>query len=172
MKKQTAATVVSALLVLALVGCGSSASSSGASTEAGGEEQQSQEASTQEAAPQEEKAPESKYAVTIDGASVTADYEGKPAIAINFTFTNVSDEEATAMATAAYVEVYQGGVQREVAFATDVDTSGYTNKVKAGSSIPVTLVYELDGTEDVEVEVKELFSWDNTVLANATFSVQ
>lgn len=148
--------------VLALAGCGSRGKTS------------SQAATAEnEPAPQEEAAPPaeaSKYAVTIDGARLVEDYSGNPAIAIDYTFTNVSDEDATSMAVAVYPEVYQGGTQCDTAIAMDIDTGGYMSKVKAGSSVPVTLVYELRDTENnVDVEVKELFSWDDTMLAQASF---
>ena len=75
------------------------------------------------------------------------------------------------MATATSIEVYQDGVQREMAISSDVDTSSYMNKVKTGSSIEVKLVYGIEGTSDVEVEVYELFSLDKATLASQTFSL-
>lgn len=155
--------VVAMACMLALAGCGSrgKSSSQGTTTES-------------EPAPQEEAAPAeaSKYAVTIDGARLVEDYEGNPAIAISYTFTNVSDEDATSMAIAVHPEVYQGGTQCETGITMDVDTGDYMTKVKAGSSVPVTLVYKLRDTQsDVEVEVKEMFSWDDTMLAQASFSL-
>ncbi len=169
--------IVSAVCAVAVAGCGSKAQTSAqasattdsapASAAASGTEQSASSSTSQESA-----ASNSKYAVTIDNARLVADYEGNPAVAIDFTFTNVSDEDAASMAVALNPEVYQGGTECSIAFTVDEDTGGYMKKVKKGASVPVTMVYSLnDTTTDVEVEVKELFSWDNTVLAQKVFSL-
>lgn len=162
------AVAVSAACALAIAGCGSRSKSGQTSTS--GSEATSQAAQSVEETTS--AAPSSEYAVTIDGARLISDYEGKPAVAVDFTFTNVSDEDATSMAVALRPEIYQGGTECEMGIAMDVDTGGYMKKVKKGASVPVTLVYSLnDATTDVEVEVKELFSWDDTVLAHEVFSL-
>lgn len=162
------AVVVSAACALAIAGCGSRSKSGQTSTS--GSEATSQAAQSVEETTS--AVPSSKYAVTIDGARLISDYEGKPAVAVDYTFTNVSDEDATSMAVALNAEVYQGGTECEMAFTVDEDTGGYMKKVKAGASVPVTMVYALnDTTTEVEVEVKELFSWDDTVLAHEVFSL-
>ena len=123
-------------------------------------------------AKKEEPKAESKYAVTIDSAKVGEDYSHNPCVFVTYTFTNVSDDEPTSFMTALHAEVYQNGVQCETAFA-DTDGGGNSmTKVRAGSSIEVTSAYELqDTTSDVEVEVGELFSWDNTKLATKSFQI-
>ena len=125
----------------------------------------------EEAEPAEETAA-SDYAVTIDSARVGTDYSDDPCIFITYTFTNVSDEDAAAFTTSVHPEVYQDGVQCETAFA-DTDGGGNSmTKVKMGSSIEVVCAYELQNTtSDVEVEVEELFSWDDVKLATRTFQI-
>lgn len=111
------------------------------------------------------------YAVTIDGCRATEDYEGKPAAVVTYTFTNNSDEAASP-ATAILPKVFQNGAELEMAIVTDSEESGkYMNEVKPGSSISFELSYELEDTSDVTVEVTELFSFDNTVIAEQTFSL-
>ena len=120
--------------------------------------------------PAEEQEPqvESDYEVSIDGAYLTEDYEGNDAIAIEFTWTNNS-EETTSFAAAAMPTVFQDGVELEMAITTEVDTAGYTKELKPGATTEVALAYELDGDSEVEVEVEELISLDDVVLASETF---
>ena len=114
----------------------------------------------------------SDYSVTIDGYSLTNDYDGAPCIAINYTFTNVSSNEATSMQMATDINVYQNGVECEDAWFADDNSDGYTNKVKAGVSVAVTRVYKLqDTTSDVEVEVAPLFSWSDDLLAYQVITI-
>ena len=110
----------------------------------------------------------SEYEVTIDSASMTTDYEDNPALVVNYTWTNNSDE-ATSFAVAFDETCFQNGVERGMAIVSDVDTSNYMNEVQPGSSAEVTLCYELEDESEVTVEVKELFNLDDTVLAEKSF---
>lgn len=112
---------------------------------------------------------EAEYLVTIDGVTVTTDYSGDPAIVVEFTFTNNSDE-ATSFAVACYAKAFQNGVQLDSAYVTDVD-SNYTTELKPGASVTVRRAYSLSDESDVTVEVEEFLSLDDTILAEATFSV-
>lgn len=134
------------------------------------EEEATEQESVPEEEPQAEEGPsiatDADYSVTIDSYSLTNDYDGAPCIAINYTFTNVSDSDATSMQMATNITVYQNGVECEDAWFADDNSDGYTNKVKAGVSVAVTRVYKLqDTTSDVEVEVAPLFSWSDDLLA-------
>ena len=121
-----------------------------------------------EAAPQQQAEP-AKYAVTIDGAEQTTDYSGDPALVVTYTFTNNSDE-ATSMMVALRDEAYQDGVECDMAFVQDVGGDSMS-KVKPGSSAQVRKAYALTSSSPVEIEVTELFSFDKTVLAQATINV-
>lgn len=129
---------------------------------AGDEAQEPQQASQAEAA--------AKYAVSIDGCEVGADYEGKPAAIVTFTFTNNSDEDANFMMAVAD-KAFQNGVQLERAIITDIDNESSMKDIKPGSSVSVQEAYVLDDESDMTVEVTELISFDDTILAEATFSV-
>ena len=71
---------------------------------------------------------------------------------------------------------YQNGVGLNSAFVLD-DSANYssdnqTKEIKKGASIEVEVAYELnDTTSDIEVEVEELFSFDDTVIKK-TFSIK
>ncbi|WP_172136004.1 DUF5067 domain-containing protein [Adlercreutzia sp. ZJ473] len=146
---------------VALAGCSSTESSSTSSADQSGEPRQ---------AAQEEKAAESKYAVTIDDCAVTTDYEGNPAAVVTYTFTNNSDE-ATSFMVAIHDQCFQNGVQLELALVSDLDSSRTMSEIKPGASITVQQAYALDDQSDLTVECTELISLDDTVLAEATFSV-
>ena len=163
MRKTTVCVAAAAMaLTMALAGCGSSSSTSGSTTsEASSQQEQSQPAEKAQTAEQD-------FSVTIDSCTQDTDYEGNPTVDI--TFTNNSDE-AQSLATMANVEVYQDGVQRDMAISTSVDTSGYTTNVKPGVSTQATLVYSVSGTSDVEVEVYPLVSLDKTPVAQQTFAL-
>ena len=114
----------------------------------------------------------SKYAVTINGFHLTEDYDGAPAIAIDYTFTNVSDDDPTSMSLATSITVFQNGLECERAYFADDDGDNASSKVKAGNSIDVTLAYKLqDTTSDVEDEVGQLFSWSDDRLAYEVFQI-
>lgn len=148
---------------LALTACGGGASEPQADAGASAGEQ------AQEAEPEEE-APASDYAVTIDGSTVTTDYEGNPAMVIDFSFTNNSDE-ATSFAVACSQKAFQNGVQLETAIVMDDLGNGYMAEIKPGATTQARLAFSLADESDVTVEVSELFSLDDTILAEATFSV-
>lgn len=183
--------IVVALVVLALVFGGSddekksSSASSDSQTEAAQEAEPAEDQAEEAAEPEEEAAPEeeapeaaapedngpkiaenSDYKVTINGFHIDKDYDGAPCIAIDYTFTNVSDDDATSMSLATNITVYQDGVECEDAYFADANSDGYSNKVKAGVSVDVTRAYKLQNTtSDVEVEVAPLFSWTDELLA-------
>lgn len=153
-----------AIFAFALCACGSSSSSK--ETAAAGSEVVAQPAEKQE-----EQAPESKYEVTIDKAEVVSDYKDNPAVAITYTFTNNSDE-TTSMATSVRGSVFQNGVECETAISSDIDTSGYSADLRPGASTEVNLVYSIADMSEIEVEVTELFSFDDTVLAYEKFTLE
>lgn len=142
---------------LALSGCGGDAASgsSAADPAAEAEEQQAPEV-------------QSDYAVTIDGSTLTTDYEGAPAIIVDYTFTNNSDED-TSFAVACSAQAFQNGVQLETAILTEDLGNGYLAEIKPGASTQARLAYSLTDQSEVSVEVEELFALDDVVLAEATF---
>ena len=185
--KNLAAMMAAGMLALSLVACGGSSTSNdtekeqeqevrqGDVDESAKEEAPADEAesdATEEEAPTEEPAKEeskAKVAVTIDGARLSTDYDGDPVVIVTYTFTNVSSDEAESYLLSCSDEVYQNGVQCELAFVMDLEGDSGA-KVKAGASTTFQKAYSVKDNSDVEVEVKELFSWDDTLLASAAFT--
>ncbi len=113
-----------------------------------------------------------KYAVTIDSATQTQDYQGKPALVVNYTFTNNSAKDVSFL-FAVHAQAFQDGVELDSAIVSDgsVDTTGTLKEVKPGATVTVQWAYTLSSTSEVSVEVKELLSLDDTTLATKSFAV-
>ena len=154
--------LVAATSPVALAGCNGSDAGDDAPVAEQPAEEQAEE-------PAEEQA-SSKYAVTIDGSTVTTDYEGKPAIIVDYTFTNNSDD-ATSFAVACSQKAFQNGVQLANAVVMDDLGNGYLAEIKPGATTSARMAYSLTDESDVTVEVTELISFDDTILAEATFPV-
>ena len=188
--KKIALALVALVLIGAIFGRGGkeSPSSSSSESEAAVEQQaqeETEEGAASEAEPEaEEPEPEpeadegpamaenSDYKVTINGYNIVEDYDGAPCIAVDFTFTNVSDDTPTSMMLATDITVYQDGVECEDAYFSGENSDGYSNKVKAGVSVDVTRTYKLQNTtSDVEVEVGQLSFWDDGMLAYEVFQI-
>ena len=110
-------------------------------------------------AAEQSEATQAAYGVTIDGCRVTEDYQGNPAVVVTYTFTNNSDE-ATSFMVALYPKVFQNW-----------DSEKYSSDVKPGSSTTVEMGYALEDMSDITVEVEELLSFSDAVLAEQTFSL-
>ena len=157
---------------IALAGClglmGCSSEESAAPAEGDG---QAEAASETETAQTEEEAPASDYEVTIDDATVSEDYEGNPAVVVTYSWVNNSDEAMSAAAALSF-QCFQNGVQLDTAIMDeDIDANGYMAEVKPGAGTSFGVAYALDDESDVSVEVSELISFDDTILAEKTFSV-
>ncbi len=171
------ALIAAACITTPLYGCGSSASSGNSSQDeqasiAEPAQTTDQAENTDESEGQPAPATDSPYVVSIDNARVTTDYDGNPAVVITYTFTNNSDETQS-FATACNETVYQNGVECSMGFGTDYESGGYMQKVKPGATSSCELLYNLqDTTSPVDVEVGELFSFGDELLAQKTFTLQ
>ena len=115
------------------------------------------------------------YSVTIDSCRLAEDWEGNPVVIVQYTFKNVSSDDATAFYIAVSDAVYQDGVGLNREFMVD-DSANYKSDnqekaIKKGASIVVELAYELNNTtSDIEVEVEEWISLNDTVVTK-TFKI-
>ena len=115
------------------------------------------------------------YTVEIQSCRLAKDYEGKGVVIVKYLYTNVANDDATAFFTAFDETVYQNGVGLNESYFVD-DSANYSSdnqmkQIKKGASLEVEVAYELnDTTTDIEVEVKELFSFDEKTLTK-TFSI-
>lgn len=169
-KKFLGVAALCVVLVFGAVAC------SGSSDESSSSSSSSDTASTDAASTEAEQAEkaekvETDYPTTIDGCKIAEDYEGKPAAVITYTFTNNSDETATALWSVSE-KVYQNGVELEQAYGGDWDSTKNSSEIKPGATVTYELAYLLDDESDITVEVKEAFSWSDTLIAEKTFSVK
>ena len=115
------------------------------------------------------------YSVVIDSCRLAKDYEGKDVVIIKYIFTNNNDDNPTSFMIAFDDEVFQNGVGLNEAYILK-DSANYSadnqmKEIKKGASIDVEVAYELnDTTTDIEVEVKELFSFNDKTITK-TFSI-
>lgn len=162
-KKAVAGSMVAALALvgcLGLMGCGGSDGSSSGSGDSGEAAQEQEEP---------EPAVDCDY-LSIDGARLTENFEGNQVIVITYTWTNNSDEN-TSFGITFNDTAFQNGVELERSVVADdsVDSIGYLDEVQPGATATVDMVYELEDESEVEVEVTEVVSLDDAVLASATF---
>lgn len=163
-------TLVGSIVTTAALAASLSACST-PSAEQTAEESAPTESQQVEAAPEEEpEEAQSDYAVTLDSATAVSTYDGQPAIAVTYTFTNNSDS-ATMPASAVHVKAFQNGVELETAIVTDVDMGSYTSELKPGATATCTESYLLADQSDVTVEAKELISFSDELLAEKVFKI-
>ena len=108
-----------------------------------------------------------KYSLDIDSCRLVTDYEGKPVVIVKYIFSNVNDDNPASFYLTFEDHVYQNGVGLNEAYILN-DSANYSSdnqmkEIKKGASLEVEVAYELnDTTTEIEVEVEELFSFDNS----------
>lgn len=105
------------------------------------------------------------YVVYVEGARLTSDYEGKPAIIVSYNFTNYS-EESQSFWTAFADTLYQNGVGLSTAVLLDdsYNEMSQTQEIKKGASITVEKAYVLNDSEsDIEVEITDWLGFSDNV---------
>lgn len=116
------------------------------------------------------------YSIVIDSCRLAKDYEGKDVVIVKYKFTNNNADDSAAFYLTFDETVYQNGVGLNEAYVLK-DSANYsadnqTKEIKKGASIDVEVAYELDDTTtDIEVEVKELFSFSDKTIKK-TFSIK
>ncbi len=116
------------------------------------------------------------YSLVIDSCRLAKDYENKDVVIVKYKFTNNNSDEPSSFYVTFDETVYQNGVGLNEAYvlkdSANYNADNQTKEIKKGASIDVEVAYELnDITTDIEVEVKELFSFsDETV--KKTFSIK
>lgn len=115
------------------------------------------------------------YSVEIQSCRLAKDFEGKDVVIVKYLYKNVANDNPTAFYITFDDNVYQNGVCLNEAYML-ADSAQYSSDnqmkaIKKGASLEVEVAYELnDTTTAVEVEVKELFSFDNTTITK-TFDI-
>jgi hypothetical protein len=136
---------------------------------------------SKDSAKTEEPASNEDSSVIIVDAALGRDYEGKTTIVVNYEWTNTTDETTSLMLTYT-IKAYQNGVELEGSiFADDwlsdkEDTSGWVDMskdVKPGATIKTSAAYVLsDESAPVDIEVSDLWNWDDDLVATQTFNIK
>ncbi len=116
------------------------------------------------------------YVVEIKSSRLAKDYEGKDVVIVTYSFTNKKNDTATSFAGAIEDNAYQNGVGLNECYFIDdsyeYNSENSTKEIKKGASIEVEVAYVLnDTTTPIDVEVGELFSFDDKVISK-TFNLQ
>lgn len=92
---------------------------------------------------------------------VSTDYDGNPCVIIYYDFTNKKDEPTSA-SMSIYSQVFQNGVQCDLAFITGNEyISNASKDVQKGITIRVGSAYVIKDMSDIDVVIKEAFSFSN-----------
>ncbi len=116
----------------------------------------------------EQKANLGDYNVEILSCRLAKAYDDRPIVIVKYLFSNYS-QEASSFSLAFQDEVYQAGIGLNhsyfVSDSADYSADNQNKNIKPGAQLEVEVAYELnDATTDIEVEVSQLFSWDETVV--------
>lgn len=161
-------------IIVAAAGGGdssSSSSSSGNSDNAGTSEQADNTQPAGDSQPADKAEVDTDYPITIDGAEVVTDSLGDKAIVVTYTWTNNSDKNAS-FDVALDAKAYQNGVELEVNCFVDGAECLDVRDVRPGTTTTLKQAYKLADTSEVEVEVKELLSFNDDIIASQKFAVQ
>ncbi len=114
------------------------------------------------------------YQVEILSCRLAKTWDDKPGVIVKYKFTNNADNPISFVA-AFDCEVYQSGVGLNEAYmmadSAEYSLDNQSKDIKKGASFEVEVAYELnDEVTDIEVEVKELFSFSDKTVTK-TFSI-
>lgn len=166
-----------AMLAVMLTACGSSVDTSANNTADNTKDTGSAQTAQQET-PKEDAAPASEgdlgdYHVKIlDAETGLKDYDGNPVIGVKYEYTN-NGEENMMFDVAVNAQAFQDGVQLELAFM-DEFSDEYENsskEIKTGTTLTCEMYYALISDSEVEVEVTELISLNDSKLVK-TFTLE
>ena len=114
------------------------------------------------------------YYIKLTGVTVAEDYDGNPALIVNYDFTNNSDEAANAM-WSLNIDVFQNGLELETAVIADssvYDSGQSMRDIQTGATLSCQDAFVLeDTTSPVEIHVSELISFDDTEVT-ATYNLE
>lgn len=113
------------------------------------------------------------YTFSINNYVLAEDYEGNPAIIVDFDFTN-NGKDATSFMVAGLAKAFQDGIELENAIIMNADVynaDNYMKEIKTGATLNVQQAWTLTSTESpVEVELEEFVSFSDDKLAK-TFEI-
>lgn len=104
---------------------------------------------------------EGEFSIEIGSCTLTEDYEGNPAIVVEYTWTNLSDD-AQMFDVAVIAKAFQNGIELDLGTISydneqfDMDASW--KEIKSGTTQTAYRAFLLDDMSEVTVEVEGWFS--------------
>lgn len=166
MKKKIVAMLLTGAIVLSVTACGGN-TDSGKDNKTNTETATDQnETKTEDAQPADDGIIDftaEKFNVKYVRHEFANDYEGNKCLLYYYTFTNNSDENATA-GIAANVQCFQDGSECEIGIMAEQNDSmnNYAlNEVQPGGTVEVCQVYKLKSDTELTIEASDMISFDN-----------
>ena len=107
------------------------------------------------------------YLVKINEIRRSKDHEGVPAVVLNYTFTNNSDETTSAL-LAVFFSVFQDGVELEPGLFVDgEEVENGLKDLRPGNAIDCETSFLMSSENELEIEISsmaEMFSGDVVLL--------
>lgn len=101
------------------------------------------------------------FSIKYVSHEVSTDYDGNPCLIVYFDFTNNKDEPTSA-SMSIYSQVFQNGVECELAFVTNNDYIDNASKdIQKGTTIRVGTARKISDMSDIDILLKEAFSFSN-----------
>lgn len=102
------------------------------------------------------------YECVVSGAKIADDLSGRKIVVVTYEFTNNSSA-AKSFDAVLTTSAYQDGIGLETSWLDEEDTDLWDVEIKPGVTKEVKKAYVLrDTTTDVEIEVEELFSFNDS----------
>ena len=163
--------ILAVIIVIGIIGAAAGGGSDSSSKDNGKSDNTGTSEQANDAQPAEDAGVKTDYPTSIDGAEITTDSLGDKAIVVTYTWTNNSDKNAS-FDVALDAKAYQNGVELEADCFIDGADCLDVRDVRPGTTTTLKQAYKLADTSEVEVEVKELFSLSDDIIASQKFAVQ
>lgn len=151
--------VAAGALALALAGCGSDEPTTTEPAQTGDQAAQVEPDAGEAEQAGTDSGEATAFEVSIGSCTVTEDYEGNPAIVVEYTWTN-NNSEAMMFDVNVITRAFQNGVELDYAIlmSDEFDVDDSMKEIKPGVTQTVYKPYLLDDMSEVTVEVEDWFS--------------
>ena len=101
--------------------------------------------------------------VTYTKHELSTDYEGNPCVIVYYNFTNKSDKAQSAMASGAYIEAYQNGIECDRSTISSADNNADINNhyksIMPGITLNVAESFKISDTSAITLTLTDLWNW-------------
>lgn len=121
-----------------------------------------------------EKKADAKFVVKLGETKIIKDYEGKPALLVNYSFTNNSDKKQSFMVAIKDAAFQDGiGLNDAITMGNEYDSELQMKEIMPGKTLNVQAAYVLDDTTTpVEIQISELISFNDELIDTFTVNLK